>query len=74
MWIGGLGDHRRAGAPVGADGAWRRVSDGGGSCKIGYCWAPGVHDASAVAKLPLEFDKDGWMLRAAPWGRGTRKQ
>lgn len=28
--------------PAGADRS-PAVSDGGGGCKIGYCWAPGVH-------------------------------
>lgn len=45
--------------PVGADRSLA-ASDGGGGCKIGYRRAPGVHSADgAVAKLPLEFDKDG---------------
>lgn len=49
------------------------VSDGGGGCKIGYRWAPGVHSMDgAVAKLPLEFDKDGCSQRLP--GAGTGKQ
>lgn len=48
------------------------VSDGGGGCKIGYSWGPGFTGDAAVAKLPLEFDKDGCSLPAAPWGRGPR--
>lgn len=45
--------------PAGADKSVA-VSDGEGACKIGYRWAPGVHSADGVvAKLPLEFDKDG---------------
>lgn len=48
------------------------MSDGGGGCKIGYRWAPGVHSADgAVAKLPLEFDKDGCSQRLP--GAGDRE-
>ena len=48
------------------------VSDGGGGCKIGYRWAPGVHSMdAAVAKLPLEFDKDGCSQRLP--GAGDRE-
>ena len=58
--------------PEGADRSLA-VSDGGGGCKIGYRWAPGVHSTDgAVAKLPLEFDKDGCSQRLP--GAGTRKQ
>ena len=48
------------------------VSDGGGGCKIGYRRGRGFTGDAAVAKLPLEFDKDGCLLPGAPWGRGPR--
>lgn len=57
--------------PAGADRS-PAVSDGGGSCKIGYRWVPRVHAADgAVAKLPLEFGKD----RCSLWlpGAGDRE-
>ena len=58
--------------PEGADRSLA-VSDEGGGCKIGYRWAPGVHSTDgAVAKLPLEFDKEGCSQRLP--GAGTRKQ
>lgn len=63
---------RAPAVPAGADGSLA-VSDEEGVCKIGYRWAPGVHSADgAVAKLPLEFDKDGCSERLP--GAGDRKQ